>query len=78
MLIMSKTTIIFTITLPAFQPLLDLTVIENFMKVDPQYLNATFAVNYKRYGGMEKFIQSELGFDTVSRQAIIAKFTYQP
>jgi protein-tyrosine phosphatase len=60
------------------KPHLDLTVIENFMKVDPQYLNATFAVIDQRYGGMEKFIQSELGFDAVSRQAIIGKFTYRP
>ncbi|MBE9461557.1 tyrosine-protein phosphatase [Dyadobacter subterraneus] len=51
-------------------------VIENFMKVDERYLNATFEVIDKKYGGMDKFIKNELQIDDKSRNELIRKLTY--
>lgn len=57
------------------KPRLNLTAIENFMKVDKQYLNATFNVIDQQYGSMDDFIRNELGIDAASRKLIIARFT---
>ncbi|WP_200837088.1 tyrosine-protein phosphatase [Dyadobacter sp. 3J3] len=51
-------------------------VIENFMKVDERYLNATFEVIDKKYGGMERFIKNELQIDDKKRNELIRKLTY--
>jgi protein-tyrosine phosphatase len=51
-------------------------VIENFMKVDEHYLNATFEVIDKKYGGMDQFIKNELKIDDKLRNELISKLTY--
>lgn len=51
-------------------------VIENFMKVDEKYLNATFEVIDKKYGGMDDFIKNELQIDDKTRNELIRKLTY--
>ncbi|TKT90697.1 tyrosine-protein phosphatase [Dyadobacter frigoris] len=51
-------------------------VIENFMKVDERYLNATFEVIDKKYGGMDSFIKNELQIDDKTRNELIRKLTY--
>jgi protein-tyrosine phosphatase len=58
------------------KPHLNLKVIENFMKVDAQYLNATFEVIDQKYGGMDQFVQKELGIDDQTRKLLISKLTY--
>jgi protein-tyrosine phosphatase len=58
------------------KPHLNLVVIKNFMKVDAQYLNATFEIIDKKYGGMDKFIKNELGINDQTRSLLINKLTY--
>ena len=58
------------------KPHLNLKVIENFMKVDARYLNATFEIIDQKYGGMDKFIKNELGINDQTRSLLINKLTY--
>ena len=55
---------------------IELQAIQNFMSVDERYLNAAFAEIDTKYGGIDQFIQNQLGIDDVQRALIIKKLTY--
>jgi protein-tyrosine phosphatase len=57
-------------------PHIGLKAIENFMKVDEHYLNAAFDVIDTQYGGIDNYIQNELGISPELRKKAIEKFTY--
>jgi protein-tyrosine phosphatase len=58
------------------KPRMDLKAIEVFMTVDENFINATFDVIDKTYGGMEPFIKNQLGIDAEMRKRIIVKLTH--
>lgn len=58
------------------KPRLQTKVIENFMSVDRDYINAVFDVIDNQYGGTDNFIANQLGITDDERFLIIAKFTY--
>ena len=55
---------------------IELQAIQNFMSVDECYLNAAFTEIDTKYGGIDQFIQNQLGIDDVQRALIIKKLTY--
>ncbi|KGO94767.1 tyrosine-protein phosphatase [Flavobacterium subsaxonicum] len=55
---------------------IELQAIQNFMSVDERYLNAAFTEIDAKYGGIDLFIQNQLGIDDVQRALIIKKLTY--
>ena len=57
------------------KPKMDLKAIEVFITVDESFINATFSAIDKQYGGIDKFIESQLGIDGKKRMEIIAKLT---
>lgn len=58
------------------KPKMDLKAIEVFMTVDESYIRAVFDVIDKEYGGIDKFIQNQLGIDDAMRERIVKRFTY--
>lgn len=58
------------------KPKMDLKAIEVFMTVDESYIRAVFDVIDKEYGGIDKFIQNQLGIDDASREGIVKRFAY--
>ena len=58
------------------KPKMDLKAIEVFMTVDEKFINATFNAIDKEYGGIDKFIQNQLGIDQQARKQIVARLTY--
>jgi protein-tyrosine phosphatase len=55
---------------------MDLKAVEVFTTVDESFINATFNAIDKTYGGIEPFIQNQLGIDPATRQRLIDKLTY--
>jgi len=58
------------------KPHLQTKVIENFMCVDRDYINAVFEVIDTKYGGTDNFIANQLGITEQERSIIISKLTY--
>jgi len=58
------------------KPHLQTKVIENFMSVDRDYINAVFEVIDSQYGGTDSFIANQLGIRDKERSRIISKLTY--
>lgn len=58
------------------KPKMDLKAIEVFMTVDESYIRAVFDVIDKEYGGIDEFIQNQLGIDDAMRARIVGRFTY--
>lgn len=58
------------------KPKMDLNAIKVFMTVDESFINATFDVIDKTYGGIDLFIKNQLEIDPKKRKEIIEKFTY--
>lgn len=57
------------------KPKLNMDAIEVLSTVDKSFIGATFNAIDSTYGGMEPFIEKELGIDKVARQALIEKLT---
>ena len=55
---------------------MDLKAVEILTTVDESFINATFNTIDKKYGGMDSFIQNQLGIDQKTRMRLIDKFTY--
>lgn len=62
--------------LKVVKPHLNLAVIQNFMQVDKQYLNASFDLIDQQYGNIDGFIHDALGINEQKRSMIIQKLTY--
>jgi protein-tyrosine phosphatase len=58
------------------KPKLNAKVIENFMMVDREYINAVFETIDKEYGGMDSFVKNQLQIDDVMRAAFITRMTF--
>jgi protein-tyrosine phosphatase len=58
------------------KPKMDLKAIEVFMTVDKSFIEATFNSIDKEYGGIDLFIQNQLGIDREKRAEIVRRFTY--
>lgn len=58
------------------KPHLQTKVIENFMSVDKDYIDAVFEVIDNQYGGIDNFIANQLGINHAERTLIISKLTY--
>ena len=57
------------------KPKMDLKAIEVFITVDESFINATFSAIDEQYGGIDNFIESQLGIDGKKRMEIISKLT---
>jgi len=57
------------------KPKMDLKAIQVFITVDESFINATFSAIDKEYGGMDNFIENQLGIDKNERWEIIARLT---
>jgi len=57
------------------KPKLNMDAIEILSTVDKSFINATFSAIDSTYGGMEPFIEKELGVDKVARRILIEKLT---
>ncbi|SDF89904.1 protein-tyrosine phosphatase [Dyadobacter soli] len=57
------------------KPKLNMDAIEILSTVDESFINATFNAIDSTYGGMEPFIENELGIDKIARRALIEKLT---
>lgn len=55
---------------------MDLQAVEVLTTVEEGFINATFDTIDKKYGGMDSFIQNQLGIDHKTRAQLIEKFTY--
>jgi protein-tyrosine phosphatase len=55
---------------------IDVKAIQNFMSVDERYLNAAFTEIDTKYGGIDQFIENQLGIDATQRELIIKELTY--
>ncbi|MCF0065241.1 tyrosine-protein phosphatase [Dyadobacter sp. LJ419] len=55
---------------------MDLKAVEVLITVDESFINATFDIIDKRYGGMDSFIQNQLGIDQEARARLVEKLTY--
>jgi protein-tyrosine phosphatase len=55
---------------------MNLKAIEVFMTVDESFINATFNAIDKEHGGIDKFIENQLGIGKEARRDIVAKLTY--
>lgn len=51
--------------------------IEAIMSVNKKYLEASFEIIDKKYGGIDSYIKNQLGFSDQDRQNIINTFTYK-
>ena len=58
------------------KPGLNTKVVETFMSVDDQYINAVFNSIDVKYGGIDAFIKNELNISDAQRAYFIKKFTY--
>lgn len=58
------------------KPKLNMDAIEILSTVDESFINATFNAIDSTYGGMEPFIENELGINKMARKALIEKLTY--
>lgn len=57
------------------KPKLNMDAIEILSTVDESFINATFNAIDSTYGGMEPFIENELGIDKAARRMLIEKLT---
>lgn len=57
------------------KPKLNMDAIEVLSTVDESFINATFNAIDSTYGGIEPFIENELGIDKVARRILIEKLT---
>lgn len=57
------------------KPKLNMDAIEILSTVDESFINATFSAIDNTYGGMEPFIENELGINKVARRILIEKLT---
>ncbi|GGN12404.1 protein-tyrosine-phosphatase [Dyadobacter beijingensis] len=57
------------------KPKLNMKAIEVLSTVDESFINATFNAIDSTYGGIEPFIEKELGIDKAARKALVEKFT---
>lgn len=57
------------------KPKLNMDAIEILSTVDESFINATFNAIDSTYGGMEPFIENELGINKVARRILVEKLT---
>jgi protein-tyrosine phosphatase len=57
------------------KPKLNMDAVEILSTVDESFISATFNAIDSMYGGMEPFIENELGIDKVARRVLIEKLT---
>jgi protein-tyrosine phosphatase len=57
------------------KPKLNMDAVEILSTVDESFISATFNAIDSTYGGMEPFIENELGIDKVARRVLIEKLT---
>ena len=51
-------------------------VVEVIMSVNKKYLEASFDIIDKKYGGIDAYIKNQLGFSAAEREKLIQQFTY--
>ena len=51
-------------------------VVEVIMSVNKKYLETSFEIIDKKYGGIDAYIKNQLGFSDIEREKLIQQFTY--